>query len=223
MNSRRFGTDICDSFVKAYYTVIATDIASLPKFYEDGAVTIRGTRVRLNRPGSTAKDLEFTINAGSVLTVLTVTSAKMPGDQYMVTVKAVLEEPPGRHYFCQTFVLVETGGKLFIRSDSVQILVTPPPEIKTDRCFAITTPIPSGQAPPAPKEQPPAAPAPAPAPAKPAAPAPAPAKPAAAPAPAPAPAQPATQGTGNSEQRQNRRRQNGGRRTNDRFYYYAAD
>ena len=221
--SRKFGTDICDSFVKAYYTVIATDIASLPKFYEDGAVTIRGPRVRQNRPGSTYKDFEFTINAGSVLTVLTVASAKIPGDQYMITVKAVLDEPPGRHYFCQTFLLVETGGKLFIRSDSVQILMTPPPEIKTDRCFAITTPLPSGPAAPAP-----AKPTPAPAPAKPD---PAPAKPAPAPAPAQsapaptqsAPAQPATQNKENSEQRPNRGKPNGGRRRTDRFHYYAED
>lgn len=136
-----------DAFVKSYYTVAATDPNSLPKFYEDGAAVVRGGRTLVKNASTTGKSLEMLKNPGAVLTVLSHMTSKIPGDQYMVTVKAVLEEGTQKSYIAQTFVLVEKEGRVFIRAASTTLLPTPILDLKPERSFQVGSAAPASEKP----------------------------------------------------------------------------
>ena len=200
--------ELGNQFVKAYFSCAATDVASLPKFYEENACIIRGGRVINKNAQTSGKDIEITLKPGSAIYILTYKCVVIPGNQYMVNIKALLQEGDANSYVLRTFLLVEQHGRIFIRSDVANFVSPTPRPVQPERFFA-AGPLPR-----------PSAPAPAPAPAKPSEPKPAPKpepKPEAKPEPKPE-AKPTPKPEEAKPQRPKRER----RRQNDSRFVYRA-
>lgn len=114
-------------FIVAYYSTLTCNQSDLPKFYDENALILRPTFQEPKLINQAHSHLAFLINKGTSINIIS--KSVIPTNDYLsITVIGSATINRRDNIFIQTFVLQEKYDRLYITSDSIQLVETFKPE-----------------------------------------------------------------------------------------------
>lgn len=114
-------------FIVAYYSAMAYHQADLPKFYDDSALVSRPSFQEPKLISEVQNQLAFLVNKGSSINIIS--KSILPSNDYLaISVIGSVSINGKENIFTQMFVLQEKYDRIYITSDSIQLVESFKPE-----------------------------------------------------------------------------------------------